>query len=371
MAPSNEVGRNELCSCGSGKKFKKCCLDKEKNPLPREENFHQIKKEFLKGDRAAKYCSAPASFKCNCSPKVIKAHTVPKSSSLRAISRDGHVVGWKGSFGLVGVNQASIFSGFCKTHDNEIFSPIETEAFEKTSEQCFLWAYRAVCLELYRKREKEKEYQEVLKEIGKQASVKDEVKWSLGGVELGLKDMLCHKEIFDQILKEQLYTDCRSIVFELSEISPVVVCSGTNPNFDFCGNRLQDLLRFAPDLMTMNVFNQHEKGFIVLSWSKNYAEAPQKLIKSLYRKSREEFSIYLIQYLFFNCQNCFISPDWWDKVGKENRQSISEYLFLGGLLAALLEEEEESQALSTKELDIEFPEISKIHFINWSLEEGS
>jgi uncharacterized protein YchJ len=24
-----KVGRNELCSCGSGKKFKKCCLNKE------------------------------------------------------------------------------------------------------------------------------------------------------------------------------------------------------------------------------------------------------------------------------------------------------------------------------------------------------
>lgn len=23
----NKIGRNELCSCGSGKKYKKCCLD--------------------------------------------------------------------------------------------------------------------------------------------------------------------------------------------------------------------------------------------------------------------------------------------------------------------------------------------------------
>lgn len=27
----NKVGRNDLCPCGSGKKFKKCCLD---NPTP-------------------------------------------------------------------------------------------------------------------------------------------------------------------------------------------------------------------------------------------------------------------------------------------------------------------------------------------------
>ncbi len=29
---SNKVGRNEPCPCGSGKKFKKCCLQKEETP---------------------------------------------------------------------------------------------------------------------------------------------------------------------------------------------------------------------------------------------------------------------------------------------------------------------------------------------------
>lgn len=28
----NKVGRNEPCPCGSGKKFKKCCLDKPYQP---------------------------------------------------------------------------------------------------------------------------------------------------------------------------------------------------------------------------------------------------------------------------------------------------------------------------------------------------
>jgi len=27
-----KVGRNELCPCGSGKKFKKCCLDLQRRP---------------------------------------------------------------------------------------------------------------------------------------------------------------------------------------------------------------------------------------------------------------------------------------------------------------------------------------------------
>ncbi len=32
-------GRNELCPCGSGKKFKRCCLDKPASPPPSPPNF--------------------------------------------------------------------------------------------------------------------------------------------------------------------------------------------------------------------------------------------------------------------------------------------------------------------------------------------
>ena len=31
--PTRKVGRNEPCLCGSGRKYKKCCLDKPAAPL--------------------------------------------------------------------------------------------------------------------------------------------------------------------------------------------------------------------------------------------------------------------------------------------------------------------------------------------------
>jgi SWIM/SEC-C metal-binding protein len=33
--PAPKVGRNEPCPCGSGKKFKKCCVDQRANPTSR------------------------------------------------------------------------------------------------------------------------------------------------------------------------------------------------------------------------------------------------------------------------------------------------------------------------------------------------
>lgn len=51
-----KTGRNNLCPCGSGKKYKRCCLDKKNNPIPQEvlqkatEYFKNLPKEpFEKG----------------------------------------------------------------------------------------------------------------------------------------------------------------------------------------------------------------------------------------------------------------------------------------------------------------------------------
>jgi len=47
-----KVGRNDPCPCGSGKKYKKCCMNKKINPVPAEviEYFQRIKaeQEYLK-----------------------------------------------------------------------------------------------------------------------------------------------------------------------------------------------------------------------------------------------------------------------------------------------------------------------------------
>lgn len=41
------IGRNDLCSCGSGKKYKKCCMIYENNPIKLwEKNFSSISSEI-------------------------------------------------------------------------------------------------------------------------------------------------------------------------------------------------------------------------------------------------------------------------------------------------------------------------------------
>ena len=59
---SNKIGRNEPCPCGSGKKYKKCCIDDDSNFIPQKASLpteffdskcylDENKYEYLRTDR--------------------------------------------------------------------------------------------------------------------------------------------------------------------------------------------------------------------------------------------------------------------------------------------------------------------------------
>ena len=146
-----KLGRNDQCWCGSGKKYKHCHLDRERQaPLNPWDASEKIRNAF-----GTKICLAPEAWRNECSRQISRAHTVPKSGSLRQIVRDGHVYAFVPSQEnlmkndgvvmpeLIGLNRASTFTGFCSHHDDAIFSPVEKQMFSSSQEQCFLLGYRS------------------------------------------------------------------------------------------------------------------------------------------------------------------------------------------------------------------------------------
>ena len=116
-----KIRRNEPCPCGSGKKFKKCHLHREKlKPLTEGEVIG-----MQSSHKISKKCFHPLADSNTCQGKIINAHTVSKSSSLRALSNNGKVLHFKASINdlfkndselsvdEVGINKASTFPGFC------------------------------------------------------------------------------------------------------------------------------------------------------------------------------------------------------------------------------------------------------------------
>ena len=153
-------GRNDPCWCGSGEKYKRCHLDRAtQTPIQPWDVSKKFKQAF-----STKTCLAPESWLNECQDRISRAHTVPKSGSLKRIARDGHVYSFVPSLEnlrknqgtlapeLLGIQKASTFTGFCAWHDRSIFAPLEQQKFYGTPEQCFLLGYRALAREFYTKR---------------------------------------------------------------------------------------------------------------------------------------------------------------------------------------------------------------------------
>lgn len=333
----NKLGRNDKCWCGSGKKFKKCHLGRESaQPHKPWDLSAAHRKHFSK-----KLCSAPDSFHSQCSGSIIAAHTVPRSGSLNQIADDGHVMSFMPSLdGLikhngvlkperVGVRRASTFSGFCSTHDDGLFAPIEKDAFVGSQEQCFLLAYRAYAREIYTKRaasEQAKLYKDLDRGRSPDRQIEIQAFAHLhgAGIDAALRDIKIHKARFDRCLTSGDYSSVRSYIIEL-EGAPPVMCSGTYaPNVDFWGRQLQDMadLALVPELMSVTSFFGGEKGQIVFSWMAEDDRCCTALIKSLEQINDDDLSSTLVAYFFDHFENVFASPSWWDGLGQSNQDAL-------------------------------------------------
>lgn len=94
-----------------------------------------------------------------CGQKIIRAHSLQKAV-FKNHAKHGHVYEFDSICGtrdpdqrlwpdLVGINDATTFTGFCERHDAEVFSGINNSPFQNTREQKFLHHYRAFAQAYY------------------------------------------------------------------------------------------------------------------------------------------------------------------------------------------------------------------------------
>lgn len=139
---SKKIGRNDPCPCGSGKKYKKCCLEKEDDEnFSKIENFFENYKQLRKESRI-KQCLYPD--QSQCSEKIIGAHSIQNNKILKKISTNGKVYmpcpKADDPFSQIteyGRKEGTVFTGFCGFHDKTIFQPIEDSVFDKSIHHVF------------------------------------------------------------------------------------------------------------------------------------------------------------------------------------------------------------------------------------------
>lgn len=340
-----KIGRNDPCPCGSGKKYKKCHLDRASQaPVTTEEAL-----QWFNGSYDQRFCSVPASLKNQCSGQIVRAHTVPKQGSLQRIAENGHVYALAADIASPeeplkikrrGINQASTFTGFCRFHDNALFSPLEKQSFTGTHEQLFLLTYRAMARELFTKRGQNRANAH-LKEFDRGKDVEAQSYLQRFALDnetatgVGLKDIERYKETLDEMLITRCFDSIRFVSFGLKE-SPDIMCSGGySPDNDFEGGELQDLgdPDLIPATITHSSFASESGGHFVFTWVPPTSDsdsdlACRRFVDSLLKLPQSRVPDTLVQFLFSACENIFLRQRWWDALSDATRQALLDRIML-------------------------------------------
>jgi hypothetical protein len=340
LKPVEKMGRNELCWCRSGKKYKKCHLNREDQ---KKINAYELEQRMFTELREG-YCSHPAPSSDNpCSTIITKAHTVQKNGGLAAIAEAGHVLTVKPVMKemiktegnpqprKIGVKLASVFPGFCNYHDTTIFKPIEGKTLTLKTETAFLFSYRAVAYERF---SKEVEHRITLYSrkadrgmpFWKQDAIQSYLHDTIIGLEIGMRDVNCWKDQFDNQLLSGSHNDFHFVAIRFDRILPIVACCAFHPEFDLNGTHLQQLGqdRFELDHVTLTVTTFEENTVVVFGWIGPQNGPARTLAKSLLAIDDSRKADALVRLLFIHTDNVFLRPSWWAALPKNSQEVLND-----------------------------------------------
>jgi hypothetical protein len=334
-------GRNDPCDCGSGRKFKKCHMDREDQaPTPYHELANQLK-QARQGDRT---CLYPVTGGI-CTNPVIRAHSVARSSALSKLAINDRVyqvdvdpfsierTRGELTHKLVSIRSATTFTGFCSQHDNQLFAPIDIELSTLSAEQVLLLHYRALCREFYVSRPT-LESNQVLRSLDRgreqavQAFVQGYVNARDKSVSKSLQELQAEKDTCDGYLANHNFSNIRALILEFNS-TPMIACSGLNrPFFDFTGKVLQNYADMSKDMemLSFTLIPAAGGGLGVLAWLKKSDWVCRPFAESLDSLSNVTKSSAIVQWVFDSFENYALNPTWWDSLTSDDKSEIQKFL---------------------------------------------
>ena len=324
------IGRNDLCPCGSGKKYKKCCFGKEGgSEFSDVKDFPSLYKKLRKAAQF-KECIYP-DHSC-CSERIIHAHSIQNNKILARIADNGMVfmptVKPELTFSLqneYGRKEASVFTGFCGYHDKRVFQPIEDCSFKGTEEQVFLYIYRAFALEYHRNQEAVRMQQEAFSYMPSHINPAIYTIQGKTGFQMAVMDYSEEKTVFDEALLTSEYNILTSFVWVFDGYAHFAATGAEAPSLDFDSKKIQDLKN--PNIpvrhIYMSVFPENDKTYVIIAWLKKYDEVFSSIGKKLERLNEIEKRNYVNNTLPFITENIAIKPSSWNDLSKQAKEEFA------------------------------------------------
>lgn len=324
-----KIGRNEPCPCGSGKKYKKCCLDKPEEQRYAEAVSNSINN--IKNEARIKNCLHPNHDEC--SEKIVKAHAIQNNRILNRIAEQGMVITMDGTEHLVfqssdikGRKIATTFTGFCSYHDKALFQEIEDKDFLGTDKQVFLLTYRTMAWHYHKKLVQINaeciKYEKMLNQGYDMSRTNDYIEF-LTALKLGFNDNAIEKEKIDKALLCEQYDKIHSWCWEIDYEVNFAVSMMHELEHDILGKRINDLEKDTDiKKIYLNIFPSKGKSFCIWSWLHDN--------DCVYKPFAEQFSALSVddRVNYFNnnlprwSDSIIISPRLWNKWGKQVQESF-------------------------------------------------
>jgi len=328
---SAKIGRNDPCWCGSGRKYKKCHLDHDRDNQP-----HSIGESFGIFRRAQKsaepkLCLYPKERSDPCQGRIINCHTVQNRGGLTQIAVDGQVLGFDqdqarmvktGNISVqpLGIRKASTFTGFCEHHDNSVFAEVEDRTFVPTKRQCFLLAYRGICREFYKKRAQDS-VAPVMQRLAGPEDTKTQ-HYSIA-VSRGLDDISRLKKEFDNILisGDLNRVKCFAVIF--SDTPKVACTSALFPYNDFNDRIVQELDNLDVDVQGFGFsLTPTDSGGAAVFGFLDGSQACDAFVEGIHSTALEDLPDALVRFVFSNFENTFFSPEWWKRLPDTTQDTL-------------------------------------------------
>lgn len=330
-----DPGPYDPCWCFSGRKFRFCHMRRHLEPAP---SIH---------DGIALWESAPELRIClhpdapiGCSSKIVDAHTVQRrGEGLQGIARAGKVYGVKlhPRFflkrdmrlepTLLGINEASTFTGFCDHHDGPLFRALETREFAATPEQLFLLNYRCIVRRLHSNQQAVRDAE--LWSNADRGLSPDEQRRFFIAMEfkretdaVGLANTRQLKEIYDARWRASDFAT-NALVVRLHG-APELVCSSiVDVQFDFSGHPVAPWI--APAHLCFTMLASAGGGIAVWSWLGSNPAAEQ-LTASFRALPEEEQPRAVLRYALELLDQLYFSPLWWDTLDPTVKNAVIQHV---------------------------------------------
>ncbi|EJG0781659.1 hypothetical protein HYO48_22635 [Vibrio parahaemolyticus] len=264
---------------------------------------------------------------------IIKAHSIQRASSLEAIaSDDNHVYEMSESLnkqGFVtlkkqGISRASVFKGFCKFHDDQVFKKVDTNLFDCSNEHLALYAYRSICREVFVKQNSLELFTRQLETFTVDSREKQLIKDVCLGTQYGYEALLRHKNHYDLMLKNQDYSELRWAIIEFDCVPDIAFSGVLYPEYDFSGLKLQDLLNITRglSLITFCFAPMAEGWAAVFSWRTSDDKVCGKFVDSLLNNLNKSTAIFRL--IVNCCENTAYAPRWVHSLSADQHKKMCE-----------------------------------------------